>query len=163
MNDTSPLSRPFRRRAFLGGSVAAAAVLGLGAGRSWAQSGEAIKFWDMVWGTGQPYTDAAKAITAAYKPAEGSLGVEYQSIPWANWYQTFTSAGASGTTPAVSSGAAYLPFYFMEQGLMAPADDLVALLDKNGENDFLPGLVDALKTENGLAAVPWSIDLRVLW
>jgi multiple sugar transport system substrate-binding protein len=151
------------RRGFLGGAAAAAAALSLGDSARAQGAGERIKFWDMVWGTGQSYTETAKAITASYSPAVGSLGVDYQSIPWANWYQTFASAGASGTTPAVSSGAAYLPFYFMDQGLMAPADDLLAGIDKSGKNDFLPGLVDSLRTDSGLAAMPWSIDLRVLW
>ncbi len=163
MNEASIPPRSINRRTFLGGTMAAATALSLGVGKSWAQSGEKIKFWDMVWGTGQTYTDAAKGIANAYKPAEGLLGVEYQSIPWANWYQTFTAAGAANTTPAVSSGAAYLPFYFMEQGKMAPADDLLAQLKKDGKDDFLPGLIDALQTKNGLAAMPWSIDLRVLW
>ncbi len=163
MNDKAVFAQPMRRRTFLGGTAAAAAALSLGIGKSWAQSGDKIKFWDMVWGTGQTYTDAAKGIASSYVPAAGNLAVDYQSIPWANWYQTFTAAGAANSTPAVSSGAAYLPFYFMDQGKMAPADDLLATLNKDGKNDFLPGLVDALNTKNGLAAVPWSIDLRVLW
>jgi multiple sugar transport system substrate-binding protein len=162
--DSKPVfAQPMKRRTFLGGTAAAAAALSLGINKSWAQSGEKIKFWDMVWGTGQTYTDAAKGIADSYNAADGLLNVEYQSIPWGSWYQTFTAAGAANTTPAVSSGAAYLPFYFMEEGKMAPADDLLATLDKEGKNDFLPGLIDALRTKDGLAAVPWSIDLRVLW
>lgn len=163
MNDKPVFAQPMRRRTFLGGTAAAAAALSLGINKSWAQTGERIKFWDMVWGTGQTYTDAARGIADSYSAANGLMNVEYQSIPWASWYQTFTAAGAANTTPAVSSGAAYLPFYFMEQGKMAPADDLLAKLDKEGKNDFLPGLIDALRTKDGLAAVPWSIDLRVLW
>jgi multiple sugar transport system substrate-binding protein len=158
------------RRAFLGGSLAAGAMgaLGLtGCGGSGSGGGdgggEPLKFWDMVWGTGADYTASAKSIADAYAPASPHRGVTYQSVPWANWFQTFASAAASRTTPAVSSGAAFLPFYFLEQGAVAPADDLVALLDKNGTNDFLPGLLDSMKTAQGYAAVPWSLDLRVLW
>ena len=110
MNDKAVFAQPMRRRTFLGGTAAAAAALSLGINKSWAQSGERIKFWDMVWGTGQSYTDAAKGIADSYVAADGLLNVEYQSIPWASWYQTFTAAGAANTTPAVSSGAAYLPF-----------------------------------------------------
>jgi multiple sugar transport system substrate-binding protein len=43
------------------------------------------------------------------------------------------------------------------------ADDLVKRLDRNGTNDFLPGVLDQMKTSKGYAAVPWSMDLRVLW
>lgn len=148
------------RRSFLGASAAAfAASVG---GKAFAAD-ETLTFWDMVWGTGATYTAAAKDLAGKYTPAGGALGVRYQSIPWANWYQTFTSAAASQTTPAVSSGAAFLPFYFLEQGVAEPADNLVATLDKDGKNDFLPGLLDAMKTDDGYAAVPWSMDLRVIW
>jgi multiple sugar transport system substrate-binding protein len=148
------------RRSFLAASAAAFAAGAAGKGFA---ADETLTFWDMVWGTGAGYTAAAKELTGQYAPAGGALGVRYQSIPWANWYQTFTSAAASGTTPAVSSGAAFLPFYFLEQGVAAPADNLVSKLQKDGKNDFLPGLLDAMKTDGGYAAVPWSMDLRVIW
>jgi multiple sugar transport system substrate-binding protein len=165
MNGSSSFHRPISRRAVLGGGIAAAAAAGLAAcsPAGGSSAGPDIKFWDMVWGTGTSYTAKAKSIAKGYKPASGNRGVNYQSVPWANWYQTFTSAAASKTTPAVSTGAAFLPFTFLEQGAVAPADDLVKLLDKNGTNDFLPGLLPAMKTSKGYAAVPWSLDLRVLW
>jgi multiple sugar transport system substrate-binding protein len=160
--------RRLSRRGFIGAGAAAAVSIGLaacapggGGGRSSASG--SLKFWDMVWGTGTPYTNASRKIANAYKPAGKNLGVTYQSVPWNNWYQTFTSAAASKTTPAVASGAAFLPFYFLEQGAVAPADNLVKLLDKKGTNDFLPGLLPAMKTDKGYAGVPWSLDLRVLW
>lgn len=163
-NDTSRRQRggmDLTRRSFLGTTAAAAAAMTVGSRPAFAA--DEIKFWDMVWGTGASYTAAAKELVGSYQPAGGNLGVRYQSIPWANWYQTFTSAAASRTTPAVSSGAAFLPFYFIEQGVIAPADDLVASIDKAGTNDFLPGVLDAMKTKEGYAAMPWSMDLRVIW
>src|SRR5215813_6799695 len=121
MNEISR-SMTINRRSFLAASAATFAASA--AGRAFA-AGDTLTFWDMVWGTGAGYTAAAKDLTGKYEPASGALGVRYQSIPWANWYQTFTSAAASGTTPAVSSGAAFLPFYFLDQGVAAPADNLV--------------------------------------
>ncbi|BDZ50968.1 sugar-binding protein [Frondihabitans sucicola] len=167
MNDSSIFRRPVSRRSLIGGGLAAAATLGLAAcapaGSKGATAAGDIKFWDMVWGTGNTYTAKAKSIANGYTPSGKNRGVTYQSVPWANWYQTFTSAAASKTTPAVSTGAAFLPFAFLEQGAVAPADGLVDLLTKNGANDFLPGLLPAMKTSHGYAAVPWSLDLRVLW
>lgn len=166
MDDSSILRRPLSRRALIGGGIGTAAALALAAcspaGSKGGASGD-IKFWDMVWGTGNTYTAKAKSIAGGYKPTGSNRGVTYQSVPWANWYQTFTSAAASKTTPAVSTGAAFLPFALLEQGSVAPADDLVDLLTENGTNDFLPGLLPAMKTSKGYAAVPWSLDLRVLW
>jgi multiple sugar transport system substrate-binding protein len=155
------------RRGFLTVSGAAAVTLGLAACSSGTSgsggSGGTLKFWDMVWGTGNTYTSKAKKIAGSYTPSGSHLGVKYQSVPWANWNQVFTSAAASKTTPAVASGAAFLPFYFLEQGSVVAADDLVKRLDRNGTNDFLPGVLDQMKTSKGYAAVPWSMDLRVLW
>ncbi len=161
MNESNTSRSSMTRRAFLGTTAAAAAAMTVG--QNAAFGAEEIKFWDMVWGTGAGYTAAAKELVGGYKPSGDNLGVRYQSIPWANWYQTFTSAAASRTTPAVSSGAAFLPFYFIEQGVIAPADDVVAGFDKSGTNDFLPGVLDAMKTDKGYAAMPWSMDLRVIW
>ncbi|WP_243062182.1 ABC transporter substrate-binding protein [Humibacter sp. RRB41] len=155
------------RRGFLAGSAAVAVSLGLSAcaasGSGSSSTGGPITFWDMVWGTGTTYTAKARSIVNGYQPKGRDRGIKYQSIPWANWNQTFTSAAASKTTPAVASGAAFLPFYFLEQGSVVAADDLVKTLDKNGANDFLPGLLQQMKTSKGYAALPWSMDLRVLW
>jgi multiple sugar transport system substrate-binding protein len=163
MTNGSSFRSPVSRRTVLAGGVAAAAAMALAACTPGGGSaGADIKFWNMQW-NGAPFTNAARKITNGFKPASGQRGVSYQSIPWTNWYQTFTSAAASKTTPAVSDGAAFLPYLFMEQGVAAPADDLVALINKRGENDFLPGVLEGMKTKNGYAAVPWAMDLRVLW
>ncbi|MBK0333025.1 extracellular solute-binding protein [Brachybacterium sp. MASK1Z-5] len=152
------------RRNLLAGGAALAITPLASCGSSGASSGtDDLVMWDMVWGTGAAYTKTAQKIAGEYTPAEGHRGVTYQSIPWANWYQTFTSAVASGTGPSVSTGASFQPFFFMEQGSVVPADGAVALLEKEGKADFLPGLLDAMKTDKGYAGIPWGLDLRVLW
>ncbi len=147
------------RRGFLGGAAALGAMTSI---RPVMAQDSALKFWDMIWGP-SGYIETAEGITDSYQPAAGMLPADYQSVPWNNWYQTFTSAAASGTTPAVSTGAAYLPFPFLEQGVMAPADDLLAKMDAAGQNDFLPGLLDKMRTANGIAALPWSNSIFVMW
>jgi multiple sugar transport system substrate-binding protein len=157
----------FTRRGFLGLAGAAAATAALAActtgGGSGGGSGTPIKFWNMPWG-GTTFNPTDKKITLAYKPASGLPSVSYQVIQWANFTQTFQSAVASGTNPAVSSGGGTQAFQFEAQGKIAYADDLLDSWKKNGiYDDFLPGLVDAMKTKNGYAAVPYNLDMRVLW
>ena len=168
MNTSTPST--FSRRGFLGIAAAAAAVPllaacapgGGGGGASGGSSGT-LKFWDMPWGP-QAYADEAKAIVTGYSPASGLPSASYQQIQWNNFYQTFSSAIASKTGPAVSSGAGFQAFQFAEQGAIAYADDLIASLKKSGKlDDFLPGTVETMKTPDGYAAVPWQADLRVLW
>ena len=85
-------------------------------------------------------TPRTSASSSAAGKASNGASAKYQNIPWTNWYQTFTSAIAAKTAPAVSSGAAFQPFQFYQQGAIEPADGVVAKLKKAGiYDDFLPG------------------------
>jgi multiple sugar transport system substrate-binding protein len=126
-------------------------------------SSDPIKFWDQPWGS-TAYNDLAKKVTEAYVPAAGLGKASYQVIPWNNFYQTYASAIASGTGPAVSTGGGFQPFQFAEQGAIAYADNLIESWKKDGTfDDFLPGILDADKTDNGFAGVPWQLDARIVW
>ena len=157
----------FTRRGFLGLAAATAAspalaACGGGLGSS-AGGSSTVKFWDMPWST-PAYNTAAKKITEAYAPSSGNPKASYQTIQWSNFYQTFSSAIASKTGPAVSTGGGFQAFQFDEQGQIAHADKVIAALKKNGQfDDFLPGVLDAFKSDKGYVAVPWQLDMRVLW
>src|SRR3954447_8367915 len=156
------------RRGFLGALSAAAALPVLAAcggssGGSSGSSAKSLKFWDMPWG-GTAYNPAAKALGGTYKPTGSNLPAVYQEIQWANFTQTFSSAIASKTGPAVSTGGGFQAFQYAQQGAIAYADNLIDSLKKDGTyDDSLPNLVDAMKTANGYAAVPWQLDIRVWW
>jgi multiple sugar transport system substrate-binding protein len=159
------------RRSFLGLSAAAVAgpaVLAgcskdAGSGGGGGGSSEPLKFWNMPWGQTK-FNPLDQKITEAYKPAEGLPPMTYQVIQWANFNQTFASAVASRTNPAVSSGGGTQVFQFEAQGGIHYADDLYATWKQNGlYDDFLPGLIDTLKVEKGYAAVPYNLDMRVIW
>ena len=160
------------RRGFLGLAAAATAVPLLAAcnvsgssntgGSSGDASGE-LKFWDMPWGTPE-YNELGKKTVDGYAPAEGLGKASYQTIQWNGFYQTFSSAIASKTGPAVSSGAGFQAFQFADQGAIAYADNLIETLKSDGTyDDFLPGVVDTMKTDKGYVAVPWQTDVRPFW
>jgi multiple sugar transport system substrate-binding protein len=157
------------RRGFLGAMGAAASLPLLAAcgggssGSSGGSSAKSLKFWDMPWG-GATYNPAAKTLVGTYKPTGTALPATYQEIQWANFTQTFSSAIASKTGPAVSTGGGFQAFQYAQQGAIAYADNLVADFKKDGTyDDFLPNLVDAMKTPAGYAAIPWQLDIRVWW
>jgi len=159
--------RPVSRRGFLGLAAGAAALPILSACGSSGSSGgggsAAMKFWDMPWGSTQ-YNVEAKKLVEGYKPAASMPSATYQEIQWANFTQTFSSAVASKTGPAVSSGGGFQAFQFAKQGVIAYADNVIATFQKDGTlTDFLPGLVEPMKTSDGYAAVPWQLDARVFW
>ena len=166
MNVQSEASRNFSRRGFLGLTAAAAAVpllAACGGGSSSSSAGGAIKFWDMPWAT-PAYNDAAKKITESYAPTGSNGKAGYQIIQWNNFYQTFSSAIASKTGPAVSTGGGFQAFQFDQQGQIAYADKVIDSLKKNGQfDDFLPGVLDPFKSDKGYVAVPWQLDMRVFW
>src|SRR5206468_10266726 len=87
-------------------------------------SSGALKFWNMPWGS-TAFLPTDKAIVEAYKPAAGMPSVTYQQIQWSNFVQTFSSAVASGTNPAISSGGGTQAFLFESQGKITYADNLL--------------------------------------
>jgi multiple sugar transport system substrate-binding protein len=158
VNDT----RLITRRSLLAGSAALGLTAALAACAG-SGSGKPLKFWNMPWG-GVNFNPLDKKITQAYKPASGLPSVEYQAVQWGSFVATFASAIASKTGPAVSSGSGTQAFQFAEQGQIAMADDLLDSWKKNGiYDDFLPGLLDTMKTPKGYVAVPYNLDMRALW
>lgn len=154
------------RRGLLGmaGGAAAATTLAACGGSGGASSaGGTLKFWNMPWG-GTKFNPMDKQITLAYKPKGGLPSATYQVVQWSGFTQTFATAVASKTGPAVSSGGGTQAFQFDKQGLIAHADSLLDSWKSNGlYDDFLPGLLDAMKTPDGYVAVPYNVDMRVLW
>jgi multiple sugar transport system substrate-binding protein len=166
---SSVASSAFSRRGFLGFAAAAASVPLLAAcgGGSATKgggggAGGTVKFWDMPWAT-PAYNDAAKGIAEGFSGANGAKA-SYQIIQWNNFYQTFSSAIASKTGPAVSTGGGFQAFQFEQQGQIAYADKVIEKLKANGQfDDFLPGVLDPFKSSKGYVAVPWQLDMRVFW
>ena len=170
---TVPASDHVSRRGFLGmglGAAASAALLtacgggssGSGGG-SGSGSGGTMKFWDMPWAAAA-YNVAAKNLAASYKPASGLPSVNYQEIQWANFTETFASAVASNTGPAVSTGGGFQAFQYASQGAIAYADNLIKKFKQDGTyDDFLPGQIESMKTPAGYVAIPWQLDIRIWW
>ena len=152
------------RRAFAGLGAGTLAALGLAA-CSATGSGPSgpIKFWNMPWGA-PAFATLDQKITAAYKPSGSLPSATYRSVQWQAFTQTFSTAVASNTGPAVSSGSGTQAFQFAEQKKIAYADHLLDSWKANGiYDDFLPGVLDAMKTPKGYVAVPYNLDFRVLW
>jgi len=145
------------------GTVHAKKGTASGGGGGGGGGGGTLKFWNMPWGNTE-FNKLDEQIVKDYEPAEGLPDASYQVIQWANFNETFASAIASNTGPAASSGGGTQAFLFESQGAIAYADDLLESWKENGlYDDFLPGLIDTMKTDNGYAAVPYNLDMRVIW
>ncbi|MGV8897119.1 MAG: ABC transporter substrate-binding protein [Rhodoglobus sp.] len=161
--------RGLSRRGFLGGSVAAVGTLMLAActpaGAGGGAGGGSLPFWDMPWGSpGPDYIAAGKKLTTGYSPKGALASFEYQSIPWQNWLQTFSSAIAAKTGPAVSTGGAFQSLQYFVQDAIHPADGVIKKLKASGAyDDFLPGTIDKFKYNDSYTALPWNVDARMFW
>jgi len=127
------------------------------------ESGEVVelKFWDMVWGPAE-YIATAEKLVEQFNQEHPGIRVTYQSTPWNNWYQTFSTAIASGTGPDISTGAGYQAFQFYDQDAILPIDDIVEEWRAAGKlEDFYPGMVETLKYDGHYVAIPWATDARV--
>jgi multiple sugar transport system substrate-binding protein len=117
-----------------------------------------LQFWDMIWG-GPEYIDAGKALVAQFNQEHPDITVNYRSVPWTNWYQTFLTAIGSGTAPDLSTGAGYQAVQLYDQNAILPIDDLISDWKAKGKlDDFLPNTVDILKYDHHYVALPWAID-----
>ncbi|MCS3844121.1 ABC transporter substrate-binding protein [Microbacterium sp. AK031] len=136
-----------------------------GGGSNSNGSSSRLPFWDMPWGSpGQAYIDAGKSITKSYSPSGDLPGATYQSIPWNNWLQTFSSAVAAGTGPAISTGGAFQSLQYYVQDAIHPADGVLKKLEASGKiADFLPGTIDQFKYDGVYTALPWNVDARMFW
>ncbi|MFF2094142.1 ABC transporter substrate-binding protein [Paenibacillus sp. NPDC058174] len=120
-----------------------------------------INFWDMVWGP-PSYVEEAQKLVEQFNSEHPTIKVTYQSTPWNNWYQTFTTAIAAGAPPDISTGAGYQAFQFTDNDAILPIDDVIEELRSEGKlDDFVPGSVEALKYNGHYVAFPWMIDIRV--
>ena len=159
--------RTLDRRSLIKGGAVVGVAAGLTGGlapRAWARRAQEtvnLQFWDMVWGPPE-YIDTAKRLVDQFNQEHPNVQVEYRSVPWTNWYQTYTTAIGSGTAPDVSTGAGYQAAQFYDQGAVAPLDDLIEEMRTAGElEDFLPGSVDRLRYDDHYVALPWAVDIRV--
>jgi multiple sugar transport system substrate-binding protein len=154
------------RRAFAtmaGGALTALGLAACSTGGAGSGPKGPIKFWNMQWGA-TAFQSLDRRITEAYKPKGGLPRAVYQSVAWQAFTQTFSTAIAANTGPAVSSGSGTQAFQFAKQGHIAYADDLIESWKGNGlYDDFLPGVFDTMKTDKGYVAVPYNLDMRVLW
>jgi multiple sugar transport system substrate-binding protein len=163
----------FSRQNLLKAAAATGLVLGTGqVGRVAAAPAEStqragavqLKFWDMLWGPSPGYINVGKQLVAQFNASHPSIQVTYQSIPWNNWYQTYATALASGVGPDLSTGAAYQALQFASKGYILPLDSLLAAWKKSGQvNDFQPHTLSVLQYQGHQVAIPWAIDIRVMY
>ncbi len=120
-----------------------------------------LNFWDMAWGNNS-YFDVGKQLVTEFNNSHKGINVVYRGTPWANWYQTFTTAIGSGTQPDISTGASFMGAQFYSTHNVLALDDLVDEVKKNGQyNDYLPNAFGPMQYQGHTITWPWAIDIRI--
>lgn len=122
-----------------------------------------LVFWDMPWGTSE-YTAKAQELVQRFEEEYPNIHVEYQSIPWDGWAQTFLTAVASNSGPDVSTGAAFLQNRLALMGEVADVDSIIEEFEAEGTlDDFAPGTIDNFVYDGKHIAIPYNVDCRAMY
>lgn len=123
-----------------------------------------IVFWDMMWGEAGVYDTAAEKLVEQYNEENPDVKVEYQSVPWDNYYQTFLTAITSGTGPDVATAGSQTPMQFATMGEIMPLTSIVEKWE-NEKDPVLDEMPENILETNNLdgeyIALPWQCDTRV--
>lgn len=157
-----------KRYLFAVALIVSVAVIGFAGGQKQAAATKPsgpvhLVFWDMVWGPPE-YITTAKALVAKFNAEHPDITVKYQSLPWNNWYQNFTTAIASGTAPDVSTGGGFLQDQIAAMGQILPLDSVIARWKSEGKlSDFFPHTLPQFQYKGHQIAIPWNTDLEGIY
>jgi multiple sugar transport system substrate-binding protein len=142
---------------FAGGSLLAACGSG-GSGTTAGSEQVTIDFWDEIWG-GEAYQPTVKKMIAAFERSHPNVTVNYRAVPWANFYEIYNTAIASGSTPDVAVAPSW-PW----TGSVASLDGVARDWRGNGTyQDVIPAAIEEQKDSDGLlTGLPWGVDVRVI-
>ena len=156
---------PLSRRGFLVGAAAVGVTVALpgmlaGCAPDTATGTTTIEFWDMPWGA-EGYEQAARDLAARYEAENPDVRIAYTLVPWATFYEVFSTAVVSGTTPDVSTGAPMMGSQYGQ--VLAPLDDYLASWEQEGIiDDLIPGALENQRDPSGsISGLPWNADIRV--
>jgi multiple sugar transport system substrate-binding protein len=141
----------------------AVAMLGSTAQTSYAQDVIELDFWDQTWGP-PVYVEVAQGLVDEFNASQSEIHVNYRSIPWANWYETYVTAIASGSAPDISTGGGFQAVQFASVDEIYPVDELIAEMEADGSIANYDSLaLDAMKYDGHYVALPWALDIRTIW
>lgn len=123
-----------------------------------------LVFWDMIWGSAGVYDKAGQALVDEFNQSQSDIQVEYQSVPWDNYYQVFLTAITSGSGPDVATAGSQTPMQFASMNEIQPLDGLIEKWKAENDpilDDFLPGFLETNLLDGKTIALPWNADTRV--
>ena len=132
-----------------------------------AESAEpvSLEYWDMAWGPAETFPAAAEAIIEKYTTEVApNVSINYTNLPWANWFETYSTAVASNGAPDVAIGGGFMPFQFAVNNEAADLSWIIEEWEKEGTtDDFLEGMLDYYVYNDKVVGVPFNYDPRTMY
>lgn len=121
-----------------------------------------VVFWDMMSGN-EKYPALAEAQAAKITEEYPNIKIKYQSIPWANRYETFTTAIAAGEAPDFSNGGGYQSFQFYEMGEILDVAPIIKDWEARGIlKNYNMDLINYFQVDGAQVGVPTGVDPRLV-
>jgi multiple sugar transport system substrate-binding protein len=121
-----------------------------------------VAFWDMQVG-GDNYPAEATRHALRISEKYPNITIKYQSIPWANRYEMFTTAIAAKTAPDFSTGGGYQPFQFAGAGEILDVGSIVDEWRADGTlNNYQIDMVDYFQFKGVQVGIPWNYEPRYI-
>ncbi|MGE5614994.1 MAG: ABC transporter substrate-binding protein [Bacillota bacterium] len=121
-----------------------------------------VLFWDMQNG-GENYFTIAAEHAAKITNDLPNITIEYQGIPWANRYETFSTAVAANEGPDMSTGGGYQSFQFYSMGEIMEINSIVDEWRADGTLDkYDMSLIDYFKVGDAQVGIPFNRDPRFI-
>lgn len=121
-----------------------------------------VVFWDMVVG-GQKYPELAGKLASEITKDLPNITIKYQSIPWANRYETFSTAIAAKTGPDFSTGGGYQSFQFAGANEILDISSVVNQWKTEGTlNNYDQNLIKYFQYKDMQVGIPWNYEPRYI-
>lgn len=144
------------------GSNSSTSTSGSTVGGSTSTKPVEVVFWDMVVG-GNNYPSLAAEMASAITKDLPNIKIKYQSIPWANRYETFSTAIASKQAPDMSTGGGYQSFQFAAVGEILDVSSIIDEWKKDGTlENYDQNLIKYFQYKGMQVGIPWNYEPRYI-
>lgn len=121
-----------------------------------------VLFWDMQGGGENYFTIAAQHAATITKDLP-NITIEYQGIPWANRYETFTTALAAGEGPDMSTGGGYQSFQFYAMNEIMDVSSIIDEWKTEGTLEkYDQDLINYFQVGDAQVGIPFNVDPRFI-
>lgn len=121
-----------------------------------------VTFWDMQVGS-DAYPGLAEQHALKASQKYPNIKIKYQSIPWANRYETFATAIAAKTAPDFSTGGGYQSFQFAGAGEILDIGSIVQEWKNEGVlANYQMDLINYFQFKGVQVGIPWNYEPRYI-